>query len=222
MPQIVAIRTKDDSSGDTISVVLSQDAVCLGPDGQPWSGVSLTAQLARSLAERLLGLAKEIEGQEPEGRQEHRRNQDSFRPLTQVSSILVLHDGSGQGHRAASLALDLASRSLASVQCVGVYGVRQDRLEPSAVPEDYQWHRGWLERLMQMYSQKAAQGNIDLRAMLVAANDHERLSEVLNRGGFDLIVLPRRFSDDAAVGQGFHAFQQSLADAAQSTILFCP
>jgi nucleotide-binding universal stress UspA family protein len=222
MPQIVAIRTKDDSSRDTISVVLSQDAVCLGPDGQPWSGVSLTAQLARSLAERLLGLAKEIEGQEKPDKLEHYGSQDSFRPLTQVSSILVLHDGSGQGHRAAALALDLASRSLASVQFVGVYGVRQDRLEPSAVPEDYEWHRGWLERLIQMYSQKASHGNVDLQAMLVAASDHERLSEVFNRGGYDLIVLPRRFSDDGAADHAFHGFHQSLAGASESTILFCP
>jgi hypothetical protein len=63
MPQIVTIRTKDDSAGESIAVVLSQDAVCLGPDGQPWSGVSLKSEEARKLATRLLSLALEIDGQ---------------------------------------------------------------------------------------------------------------------------------------------------------------
>lgn len=61
MPQIVAVRAKNDSNRDTITVVLSQDAVCLGPDGEPWAGVSLNAQKARSLAERLLDLANELD-----------------------------------------------------------------------------------------------------------------------------------------------------------------
>jgi hypothetical protein len=222
MPQIVAIRTRDDASRDTISVVLSQDAVCLGPDGQPWSGVSLSASLARSLAERLLGLAKEIEANEKESQTETCASQDSFPLLTQLSSILVLHDGSGQGHRAMGLALDLASRSLASVQFLGVYGVKQDRLEPSDLAEDYEWQRGWIERLIQMYSQKATQGGIELQTTLAAATDQKRLSEVFESCRFDLIVLPRKFSDDGGVSQAFSNFRQSLADAGQSTILFCP
>jgi hypothetical protein len=92
---------------DTIAVVLSQDSVCLGPDGQPWAGVSLNAHLARSLAERLLDLAKEVESQE------HSRDHTSLQSLTQIRSILVFHDGSGQSHYSFALALDLASRSLA-------------------------------------------------------------------------------------------------------------
>jgi hypothetical protein len=222
MPQIVAIRTRDDASRDTISVVLSQDAVCLGPDGQPWSGVSLSASLARSLAERLLGLAKEIEASEKESQRETCASEDSFRLLTQLSSILVLHDGSGQGHRAMELALDLALRSLASIQFVGVYGVKQDRLEPSDVAEDYEWQRKWIERLIQMYSQKAAQGGIELQATLAAASDQKMLSEAFESCRFDLIVLPRKFSDDTAASQAFRTFHHSLAGATESTILFCP
>jgi hypothetical protein len=57
----------DDFSGETIAVVLSQDAVCLAPDGQPWAGISLNAELARQLAMRLLTLDDEIEG-----RKQHR------------------------------------------------------------------------------------------------------------------------------------------------------
>ena len=103
MPQITAVRSKDDSSQDTISVVLSQDAMCVGPDGQPWSGVSLDTKLARSLAARLLELAKEIEGQKPS------QTQDAHPSLAEISSVLVIHGGSAQGHRAFLLALDRKS-----------------------------------------------------------------------------------------------------------------
>jgi hypothetical protein len=215
MPQIVAVRTKDDSSQETIAVVLSQDAVCLGPDGQPWSGVSLSAPLARSFAERLLGLAKEIEDQKQIAKR------DPFRSLIQVNSILVFHDGSGQGHRAWELAMDLASRSLATMQLVGIYGVQQAGLDSSSAADDSEWQRGWLERLVQMYVREAEQGGVELRRTLAAANDQPRLSAVCE-GAFDLIVVPRRFSDDTAGCDTFSTLRQSLADAVEATILFCP
>jgi len=216
MPEIVAVRTKDDSSRHSIAVVLSQDAICLGPDGQPWSGVSLTAQLARSFAERLLVLAREIEDREQPD------TPDSARSLAQVASILVFHDGSGQSHRAFALALDLASRSLASIQVVGVYGVRQDRFEPSAMATDYEWQRCWLERLFTMYSRETAQGGIELRTSLIAASDQQMLSDLFERGEFDLIVLPRRISDQGAASDASRTLHQSLACATGSTILYCP
>src|SRR5215467_11097426 len=177
MPQIVAVRAKDDLSRDAIAVVLSQDAVCVGPDGDPWAGVSLNAQLARSLAGRLLQLASEIETQDE-------RAQPSLRRLVQITSVLVFHDGSGQGHRAVSLAFYFASRSHACVQIAGIYGVLQDRFAPSATPRDYEWHRGWIERLTEMYSQEAEQAGIELQSTMVAAYDATRLAELLNSNRF--------------------------------------
>lgn len=215
MPQIVAVRAKDDSSRDLITVVLSQDAVCLGPDGEPWAGVSLNAQSARSLAGRLLHLANEIESEE-EGAQ------PSFRPLVQITSILVFHDGSRQGHRAVSLALDFASRTLAAIQIVGIYGVLQDRFAPSAVPGDYEWHRGWIERLIEIYSREAEQVGVDLQSAMVAADDERKLADLLNSNRFDLLVLPRRFSDLSALDEASRKLRQQFAGAAQSTILLCP
>src|SRR5262249_37291431 len=61
MPRIVTVRAKGTSEEDTISLVLSQDAVCVGPDGDPYCGVTLNADQARYLAERLTNLATEIE-----------------------------------------------------------------------------------------------------------------------------------------------------------------
>ena len=215
MPQIVALRAKDDSSRDLITVVLSQDAVCLGPDGEPWAGVSLNAQLARTLAGRLLQLANEIETQEE-------KTQPSFRPLVQITSVLVFHDGSGQGHRAVSLAFDFASRSHASVQIAGIYGVLQDRFAPSPARRDYEWHRAWIERLIEMYSQEAEQVGIDLQSTMVAANNETKLADLLDSNEFDLLILPRRFSDLSELDEASRKLRQQFAGAAQSTILLCP
>jgi hypothetical protein len=216
MPQIVAVRTKDDSSRESIAVVLSQDAVCLGPDGQPWAGVSLNAELARSLAERLLCLAQEID------EQPHIHDRGAHGSLGQVASILVLHDGSEQSHRAFTLALSVASRSLAAIQLIGVYGVRQGPFAPSSAPEDYLWQRGWVERLFQMYFEQATRENVELRATLIAAADQQALSDVFDGDTFDLIVLPRKLSDDEPASDASRSFQQWLAGANGSKILFCP
>src|SRR5262249_36369186 len=179
----------------TIAVVLSQDAVCLGPDGQPWSGVSLNAELARSLAARLLSLANEID--------ERKQSTDpsALRSLAHVTSILVFHDGSAQSHRAFALALDLASRSLASIQLIGVYGVRQDRFEPSIAADDIAWQKSWLEKLVKMYSLETSKNGIALRTRLIAASEEQTLAEIFNGSDFDLIVMPRRFSDDKSAGE---------------------
>ena len=215
MPRIVTIRTKDNSSDETIAVVLSQDAVCLGPDGQPWSGVSLSSQEARSLATRLISLALEIEGQ----RELDQRNCPNS--LAELTSILLLHDGSEQSHRAFRLALDLASRSLAAFQLAGIFGVRPDTVEPSTLQEDYEWQRGWLRRLIEVYSGEAAQEGIELRTTLVAASDRQTISNLFESGRFDLIIVPYKFFDSSACGTA-KALRQSLAEVPKSKVLFCP
>jgi len=216
MPQIVTLRTDSDPNGETIAVVLSQDAVCLGPDGEPWSGVSLNSQEARTLAARLVALAVEIEGQRDLDR---RTCPDS---LDKLASILVFHDGSEQGHRAFRLALDLAARSLATIQLIGIFGVQAGKLEPSALPEDYEWQRGWLGRLTQMYSGEAEKEGVELRTTLVAASDQQAMSELFDGSRFDLIVFPHRVSDSSDECGTAKALMQSLAKATKSKILFCP
>jgi len=49
MPRIGTIRSKGQSNEDVISLVLSEDAVSAGPNGDPWCGVTLNAEQARSL-----------------------------------------------------------------------------------------------------------------------------------------------------------------------------
>jgi hypothetical protein len=215
MPRIVTLRTKDNSSDETIAVVLSQDAVCLGPDGQPWSGVSLSSQEARNLAARLISLALEIEGQRELGQQ------NCPNSLSDLASILVFHDGSEQSHRAFRLALDLASRSLATLQLAGIFGVPSDPFRPSALPEDYEWQRGWLHRLTQMYSGEAAKEGIKLQTALVAASDQQAILDLFDSGRFDLIIVPYKFSDSSECGTA-KALSQSLAEATKSKVLFCP
>jgi nucleotide-binding universal stress UspA family protein len=215
MPQIVTIRTRDAAAGESIAVVLSQDAMCLGPDGQPWSGVSLKSEEARKLAARLLSLATEIEGQQELAKK-------SFNVLTDLASILVFHDGSEQSHRAFRLALDFASRSLARIQLAGIFGVQSDNFEPSTLPDDYDWQRGWLERLTTSYSGQAATEGIELRTTLLAANDQQAIVDTFDRCRFDLIIVPYKFSDHNNESGSLKAFMQSLAEARKSKILFCP
>jgi nucleotide-binding universal stress UspA family protein len=226
MPQIVTLRTDSDPNGETIAVVLSQDSVCLGPDGQPWSGVSLNSQEALQLASRLISLALEIEGQ----KQEDQRT--SPRSLVELASILVFHDGSEQGHRAFRLALDLATRSMATIHFAGVFGVQAGRFEPSDLPADYEWQRSWLGRLTQMYSGEAEKEGVELRTTLVAAGDRQAMSELFDSGRFDLIVLPQivlpqivlphKVSSNSNECGTAKALMQSLAKATKSKILFCP
>jgi hypothetical protein len=216
MPQIVTVRTKDDTTGESIAVVLSQDAVCLGPDGQPWSGVSLKSEEARKLAARLLSLAMEIEGKK------ELEQKNSLNTLADLASILVFHDGSEQSHRAFRLALDFATRSLARIQLAGIFGIQSNKFEPSTLPDDYEWQQGWLERLTASYSGQAAKEGIELRTTLLAADNQQAIMDTFDGGRFDLIIIPYKFSGHSHESSTLKAFMQSLAEARKSKILFCP
>lgn len=105
---------------------------------------------------------------------------------------------------------------------VGIYGVLQDKFEPSSLAEDYEWQRGWLERLVQMYSRQAEQAGIELRTMLIAANDQQKLLDVFDSSGFDLVVLSRRFSDAGAMDDTSKQLSQRLIRATGAAVLLCP
>jgi hypothetical protein len=77
--------------------------------------VTLTAEQARSLAQRLSNIALEIENEEERG------YRTSSRSLVHLSSIVVVHDGSQQGHRAFQGALQLASRTFSTLNFMGVF-----------------------------------------------------------------------------------------------------
>ncbi len=198
-------------------MVLSQDAVCLGPDGQPWSGVSLKSEQARALAARLLALVKEIE------KQQHLSQRSSLDSLASLSSILVFHDGSEQSHRAFRLALDFATRSLARIEIAAIFGVQPtNKFEPSTSPDDYEWQRGWLERLTSSYPGQAAKEGVELRNRFIAANDNAEILAMFESGRFDLIIVPCQFSDHANESGSLRGLMQSLAEPSKSKILFCP
>jgi hypothetical protein len=95
-------------------------------------------------------------------------------------------------------------------------------LEPSTLTEDYEWQRGWLERLVQMYSREAVQAGIELRTILVAANDQHKLWDVFDTSEFDLVVLSRRFSDAGAIDDTSKQLHQRLIGATGATVLLCP
>ena len=147
MPHIVTIRSKNETNQDVICLVLSQDAVAVDANGDPWCGVTLTSVQARSLAERLYSFALEIDNQEGQG------YQTSSLSLPHLDSVVVVHDGSLQGHRAFQMALEFARRSFATLDLVGILGIRIGTGEASSSPDDYEWQKGWLSRLVERYGQ---------------------------------------------------------------------
>jgi hypothetical protein len=62
---ISVFRTLDKTGRDSVAVVLSQDAMFVNVEGDPYPGVALYAPQAREIAYRLLMFAQEIENGRP-------------------------------------------------------------------------------------------------------------------------------------------------------------
>lgn len=213
MPRIVTIRSRDESNKESISLVLSQDAISVGPSGDPWSGVTLSADQARTLAGRLSALATELENQEEAG------YRTSNCPLGHMGVVGVVHDGSLQGHRAFQTALELARRPLASLDLIGVFGICGETGEASGDVDDYEWQKGWLTRLVGVYSEEAASAGVSLQSSLFAASDPCRLLDTLRAMPLDLIVIPKR-----VVRFGIHGERllSSMVSRPDLNVLVCP
>lgn len=62
---ITVFRAPDKNGRDAIAVVLSQDAMFVSAEGDPFPGVALYVPQAREIAYRLLLFAQEIENGRP-------------------------------------------------------------------------------------------------------------------------------------------------------------
>ena len=62
---INVFRTPDKNGRDSIAVILSQDAMLVTQEGDPFPGVALYVPQAREIAYRLLLFAQEIENGRP-------------------------------------------------------------------------------------------------------------------------------------------------------------
>lgn len=62
---INVFRTPDKNGRDSIAVVLSQDAMFVTAEGDPFPGVALYAPQAREIAYRLLLFAQELDNGRP-------------------------------------------------------------------------------------------------------------------------------------------------------------
>jgi len=212
MPSISTIRSKDTENNDVVALILSQDSVSAGPDGDPWCGIALSAEQARSLAERLSDFADEIENKEEAG------FRSSSRLIPHLHTVVVLHDGSHQSHRAFRAALTLAKRSLAALDFIGIFGLDVDTRQPSTDSDDYMWQQGWLDRLIEMYTRNAADDGVTFNAMTVPA-DGELIVHMLERTAFDLLVIPQGlFQSKGGVVGSLHTF----AVQCKSNVLVCP
>jgi hypothetical protein len=147
-------------------------------------GVTLTSQQARSLAERLYSFALEIDNREEQG------YRTSSLSLPHLDSVVVVHDGSLEGHRAFQIALEFARRSFGTLHLVGIFGIRIGTSEASSSPDDYEWQKGWLIRMVERHVQQASAYGVTMNSMLFPANEPCALLDTLYRMRFDLIVIP--------------------------------
>src|SRR5215471_3554287 len=212
MPHIVTLRSKSQEQ-DVISLVLSQDAVTTGPDGNPWSGVTLNAEQARCLAQRLCNIAAEIENEEVCG---HRTSPLLFE---HASSVVVLHDGSQQGHRACQAALQCSSRSLGTLELIGIFGIDTRGAEIKATADDCEWQKGWLNRLVDVYSEEAAASGVTFNSRFLAAHDPCLILDMLYRMEFDLLVIPKSLSQFGIHGE---RLMPSIISRKNVNVLVCP
>jgi nucleotide-binding universal stress UspA family protein len=180
MPRLTAVRTKNETGKDVVALVLSQDAVALDLDGNPWCGVALDAEQSRTLARRLEGFACEIESSE--GRTQP--------PAREIRSVAVLHDGSQQSHRAVQTALKLAALK---VDLIGIVGINPEIPETQSLLEDYERHRDWFNRLIPAYAEQAAEQGVRFESTVVESNTCD-LRRALQALDFDLIVVPGRLT----------------------------
>jgi hypothetical protein len=213
MPHIAAFRSKGQSKGDVISVVLSQDAVITGPDGDPWCGVTMDAEQARCMAQRLHSIATEIENNEECG------YRTSPLLLQHASAVVVLTDGSLQSHRACQAAMQCASRSLGTLDLVGIFGIDARDGDIKTVTDDSEWQRGWLSRLADAYSQQAEASGVTFNSRFLPAHDPCAVLDLLYRMKFDLLVIPKRLSQFGIHGE---RLMPSIINRKNVNVLVCP
>lgn len=207
------LRSKGHSNREVISLVLSQDAVSTDPNGDPWCGVALNAEQARALAQRLCNMAAEIENGEDNG----------FRTspllLEHASSVVVIHEGSQQSHRAFQTALQCASRSLGTLTFIGIFGLDTRSEEAKPTVDDCQWQKGWLTRLVDMYSEQAQATGITFSSRFLPAHDPCMLLDTIYRMEFDLIVIPRKLTQFGIHGE---RLTPSIINRRNANLLVCP
>jgi hypothetical protein len=213
MPHIVAFRSKGQSKGDGISVVLSQDAVITGPDGDPWCGVTMDAEQARCMAQRLHSIATEIENEEEYG------YRTSPLLLEHASNVVVLHDGSLQSHRACQAAMQYAHRSLGNLDLIGVFGIDARDGDIKVDTDDSDWQKGWLSRLADAYLEQAEASGVTFHSQFLPAHDPCAVLDLLYRMTFDLLVIPKRLSQFGIHGE---RLMPSIINRKNVNVLVCP
>jgi len=212
MPHIVTLRSKSESNHDVINLVLSQDAITLGPEGDPWCGVTLSAEQARCLARRLSSMATEIENHEEGG------YRTSSRSFLHLSSVVAIHDGSQQSHRAYQAALHFARQSLANLHLMVISGIAYINGELTTSSGDIKWQAGWLPYLAERYAEQAAVDGISFNSRVFPAHDPCSLLDSLYRMDFDLIVIPNMLTQFGLHGE---RLLPSVVSRCRTNVLVC-
>jgi hypothetical protein len=145
--------------------------------------------------------------------------QPSTRSLAHLSSIVVVHDGSPQGHRALQAGLQLASRSFSKLDFMGIFGINSETGEASTSSEDCQRQNGWLSSLAEMYLEEARADGVIFSSRFFPANDPCALLDTLYHMDFDLIVIPKSLT---RFGNHGERLMPSIVSRINTNVLVCP
>ncbi len=190
MPKIATILSHDDHGQQYISLLLSRDALFLDPEGIPSPGIGLSAAQARLLADRLVMLAGQADGQVvPESAK------------GSPAAILVVHDGTLRGDRAFGLALTMAQDSDATLY---LYVCDQFQLPSPAddIVEECARQLGALQVVAARCAAEAASRAIRLKACVISM-DAQGGAIVPPQEDIDFLILPQPdASSEEAVCRG--------------------
>jgi hypothetical protein len=158
-------------------------------------------------------MAAEIENKEDCG---HRTSPLLFE---HASAVVVLHDGSLQGHRACQAALQCSIRAMGTLDLIGIFGIDTRGGEVKATGDDCEWQKGWLSRLAAAYSQQAEASGVGFNSRFLPATDPCVILDLLYRMEFDLLVLPKSL---AQFGMHGERLMPSIISRRNVNVLVCP
>ena len=91
--------------------------------------------------------------------------------------------------------------------------------EPSTKGDYFEWQKGWLGRLVEMYLEEAANAGVTFNPQLFTASEPCAILDTLYRINCDLIVIPKSL---VRFGNHGERLMPSLVNHVNANILICP
>jgi hypothetical protein len=114
--------------------------------------------------------------------------------------------------------MQCASRSLGTLDLIGLFGVDTRGSETKPATVDSEWQKGWLSRLTDMYSEQAASSGVTFHSSFLSAADPCLLLVLLYRMEFDLLVIPNGLTQFGLHGE---RLLSSIVSRRNANVLVC-